>query len=188
MQAPGGPDEDRSGGFDYGGWTVTYFDDYLGKVMTEQMSRPFDLLLGRRTYEIFAAYWPLQKAAGDPVATGINRATKYVVSKTLQRTEWTPSMIIQGDVVTEIRELKEQDRPDLQVHGSAGLVQTLLKNDLVDEFWLKTFPLTIGKGKRLFAEGAAPASFKLLDSRVTPSGVSIANYARAGEVKTGSFA
>jgi len=185
MQAPGGPDEDRSGGFAHGGWTVPHFDEYLGKVMEDQMSRPFDLLLGRKTYEIFAAYWPLHGADGG---AGLNRATKYVVSKTLQKADWTPSTLIKGDVVEEIRKLKDQAGPELQVHGSGDLIQTLLKHDLVDELWLKTFPVVLGKGKRLFAEGAMPASFKLLESRISPSGVSIANYERAGEVKTGSFA
>jgi dihydrofolate reductase len=188
MQAPGGPDEDRSGGFAYGGWTVPHFDEYLGKIMEEQMSRPFDLLLGRKTYEIFASYWPLQDNEPDPVAAGLNRATKYVVSKTLERTDWQPSRIIKGDIAAEIGKLKAQAGPELQVHGSGDLIQTLLKHDLVDELWLKTFPVVLGKGKRLFAEGAMPASFKLLESRISPSGVSIANYERAGEVETGSFA
>jgi dihydrofolate reductase len=185
MQAPGGPDEDRSGGFEYGGWTVPYFDEFSGRVMAEQMGRPYDLLLGRKTYEIFAAYWPLHDA---DLGTGLNRATKYVASKTLEKLDWRPSVLIKGDAAEEIRKLKQQDGPELQVHGSGNLIQTLLANDLVDELWLKTFPLTLGRGKRLFAEGAIPASFKLLDSRTTPTGVSIANYARAGEVKTGSFA
>jgi dihydrofolate reductase len=185
MQAPGGPDEDRSGGFEYGGWTVPYFDEISGRVMAEQMGRPYDLLLGRKTYEIFAAYWPLHDA---DLGTGLNRATKYVASKTLEKLDWRPSVLIKGDAAEEIRKLKQQDGPELQVHGSGNLIQTLLANDLVDELWLKTFPLTLGRGKRLFAEGAIPASFKLLDSRTTPTGVSIANYARAGEVKTGSFA
>jgi dihydrofolate reductase len=188
MQAPGGPDEDRSGGFEHGGWTVPYFDEFSGKVMSEQMGRPFDLLLGRKTYEIFAAYWPLHNAPDDPVGTGLNRATKYVASKTLEKIDWTPSRLLKGDVVTEIRKLKEQHGPELQVHGSGDLIQTLLKNDLVDELWLKIFPVTLGRGKRLFAQGALPASFKLLDSRTSPSGVIIANYARAGAVRTGSFA
>jgi dihydrofolate reductase len=153
--------------------------------MAEQMGRPYDLLLGRKTYEIFAAYWPLHDA---DLGTGLNRATKYVASKTLEKLDWRPSVLIKGDAAEEIRKLKQQDGPELQVHGSGNLIQTLLANDLVDELWLKTFPLTLGRGKRLFAEGAIPASFKLLDSRTTPTGVSIANYARAGEVKTGSFA
>jgi len=185
MQAPGGPDEDRSGGFEYGGWTVPYFDDLLGQVMGEQMGRPFDLLLGRKTYEIFAAYWPHHEADGG---AGLNRATKYVPSKTLEKLDWGPSVLIKGDAVAEIRKLKDEDRPDLQVHGSGDLIQTLLKHDLVDELWLKTFPVTLGGGKRLFGAGAVPAGFKLLDSRISPSGVVIANYGRAGGVKTGSFA
>jgi len=185
MQAPGGPDEDRTGGFEYGGWTVPYFDHLLGQVMGEQMGRPFDLLLGRKTYEIFAAYWPHHN---DDVGAGLNRATKYVPSKTLEKLDWGPSVLIKGDVVAEIRKLKDEDRPDLQVHGSGDLIQTLLKHDLVDELWLKTFPVTLGGGKRLFGAGAVPAGFKLLDSRISPSGVVIANYGRAGGVKTGSFA
>ena len=185
MQAPGGPDEDSSGGFAYGGWTVPYFDDVLGRIMAEQMGRPFDLLLGRKTYEIFAAYWPLHD---DDIGAGINRATKYVPSRTLNKLDWGPSVLVKGDVVAEIRKLKDEDRPDLQVHGSGDLIQTLLKHDLVDELWLKTFPVTLGPGKRLFGAGAIPARFKLLDSRISPAGVLIANYGRAGDVKTGSFA
>jgi len=183
MQAPGGPDEDRSGGFAYGGWTVPYFDEYLGQVMAEQMGRPFDLLLGRKTYEIFAAYWPHHEAEGP----GINRATKYVVTKTLETTNWDLSVLVKGDVVKEILKLKEQHGPELQVHGSGDLIQTLLKHDLVDELWLKTFPVILGRGKRLFAEGAIPASFQLLESRISPGGVITANYVRAGKVQTGSF-
>jgi dihydrofolate reductase len=184
MQAPGGPDEDRAGGFAYGGWTVPYFDDVLGQVMAEQMGRPFDLLLGRKTYEIFAAYWPHHKAEWP----GSDKATKYVATRTLEKTNWDPTVLIKGDVASEIRKLKDEDRPDLQVHGSGDLIQTLLKHDLVDELWLKTFPVTLGPGKRLFAAGAVPAGFKLLESRISPAGVIIANYGRAGAVKTGSFA
>ena len=184
MQAPGGPDEDRTGGFAYGGWTVPYFDDVLGQVMAEQMGRPFDLLLGRKTYEIFAAYWPHHKAEWP----GSDKATKYVVTRTLEKTNWDPTVLIKGDVAGEIRKLKDEDRPELQVHGSGDLIQTLLKHDLVDELWLKTFPVTLGPGKRLFAAGAGPAGFKLLDSRISPAGVVIANYGRAGDVKTGTFA
>ncbi|MGZ5497636.1 MAG: dihydrofolate reductase family protein, partial [Candidatus Aminicenantales bacterium] len=183
MQAPGGPDEDRSDGFAYGGWTVPYFDEYLGQVMAEQMGRPFDLLLGRKTYEIFAAYWPHHEAEGP----GINRATKYVVTKSLETTNWDRSVLVKGDVVKEILKLKEQHGPELQVHGSGDLIQTLLKHDLVDELWLKTFPVILGRGKRLFAEGAIPASFQLLESRISPGGVITANYVRAGKVQTGSF-
>jgi dihydrofolate reductase len=180
IQAPGGPKEDTSGGFEYGGWAVPYFDDFLGKVMLEQMSRPFDLLLGRKTFEIFASYWPHQESP-------INEATKYVVSNTLTKHEWNKSVFLKGDVVEEVKRLKQQDSPELQVHGSGNLIQTLLKHDLVDEFWLKIFPITLGAGKRLFGEGTIPAAFKLSDIKVSPNGVIIANYERAGEVKTGSF-
>ena len=183
VQAPGGPEEDTSGGFKYGGWTVPYFDDFSGQVMGEQMKQPFNLLLGRRTFEIFASYWPQHEDQWP----GINDAVKYVVSNTMDKHEWKNSILIKGDVVKEIEKLKTQDGPDLKVWGSGNLVQTLLKNDLVDELWLKIFPITLGLGKRLFADGAIPAAFKLTDSKVSPSGVIIANYERAGEVKTGSF-
>jgi len=186
MQAPGGPEEDQTGAFiRYGGWTVPYFDDFLGKTMTEQMSRPFDLLLGRKTYEIFAGYWPYQK---DPSAAGINTAKKYVASKTPLKLDWSNSTLISGDLVQEIKKLKEQDGPELQVHGSGNLIQTLLKHDLVDELWLKIFPITLGIGKRLFAEGTTPAAFTLREAKTSPCGVIVASYDRAGEVKTGSFA
>jgi dihydrofolate reductase len=183
MQAPGGPEEDPSGGFTYGGWTVPYFDEYLGNVMGEQMGRPFDLLLGRKTYEIFAAYWPHQT---DPGAAGINNAVKYVASHQPITSDWQKTVPVK-DVMREVKELKGQDGLEIQVHGSGNLIQTLLKSDLVDEFWLKIFPITLGKGKRLFAEGTIPAGFKLLDSSISPGGVIIASYVRAGEVKTGSF-
>lgn len=189
MQAPGGPEEDPTGGFKHGGWTFGYFDDFLGKVMGEQMGKPFDLLLGRKTYEIFAAYWPFVKDGPDrAIAARINKAKKYVASKTLRKLDWSNSELLKGDVPKEIRKLKEQDGPDIQVHGSGNLIQTLLKHDLVDEFWLKTFPVTLGRGKRLFADGTIPVGLKLLESQISPSGVILAQYARAGEVKTGSFA
>jgi dihydrofolate reductase len=188
MQAPGGPEEDPTGGFKYGGWVAGYFDDFLGNVMLKQMSNPFDLLLGRKTYEIFAAHWPYVKTNEDPIAAGINNAKKYVTSKTLKKFDWRNSELIKGDVVKEVKKLKEQDGPEIQVHGSGNLIQTLLTHDLVDELWLKIFPITLGKGKRLFAEGTIPAGFKLLESKTSPTGVIIASYARAGEVKTGSFA
>ena len=188
MQAPGGPEEDPTGGFKHGGWVAGYFDDFLGKVMVEQMSKPFDLLLGRKTYEIFAAHWPYVKTNGDPIAAGINNAKKYVASKTLKRLEWNNSELIKGDVGKEVKKLKEQAGYEIQVHGSGNLIQMLLKHDLVDEFWLKTFPITLGRGKRLFAEGTIPVGFKFLESEISPSGVIVASYARAGEVKTGSFA
>jgi dihydrofolate reductase len=188
MQAPGGPEEDPTGGFKHGGWVAGYFDDFLGKVMVKQMSKPFDLLLGRKTYEIFAAHWPYVKTHGDPIAAGINNAKKYVVSKTLKKLDWRNSELIKGDVVKEVKKLKEQDGPEIQVHGSGNLIQTLLKHDLVDELWLKIFPITLGGGKRLFAEGTIPVGFKLLESEISPRGVIVASYGRAGEVKTGSFA
>lgn len=183
MQGPGGPTEDTSGNFTYGGWTVPYFDEFLGQVMTEQMSKPFDLLLGRKTFEIFASYWPQHQEEG----AGINRATKYVASNTLTTHEWSKSIFLKGNVMDEITKLKQQDGPDLQVHGSGDLIQTLLEHDLIDELWLKIFPVTLGKGKRLFDKGTIPASFALVDSKSSPSGVMIANFKRAGEVKTGSF-
>lgn len=183
MQAPGGPTEDTSGGFKFGGWTVPYFDDFLGKVMGEQMSKTFELLLGRKTFKIFASYWPEHEDDWP----GINDVTKYVVSNTLTKHEWKNSVFLNGDVVPNLKKLKEQDGPDLQVHGSGNLIQTLLEHDLVDEFWLKIFPVTLGRGKRLFGEGTIPAAFSLEESKTSPSGVIIANYKRAGEVKTGSF-
>jgi dihydrofolate reductase len=184
LQAPGGPTEDPSGGFTYGGWLVPYFDDFLGKIMEEQMSRPFDLLLGRKTFEIFASYWPHYNDGENP----INEATKYVASNTLTTHEWSKSVFLNSNlVVDEIKKLKQQDGPDLQVHGSGNLIQTLLRHDLIDEFWLKIFPITLGTGKRLFAEGAIPAAFKVSESKLSPNGVIVATYERAGEVKTGSF-
>jgi dihydrofolate reductase len=183
MQGPGGPTEDTSGGFTLGGWTVPYFDEFLGQVMTEQMDKPFDLLLGRKTFDIFAGYWP-QHAEDAP---GIDKATKYVASNTLTSHEWRTSVFLKGNVADQIKALKQQDGPDLQVHGSGNLIQTLLQHDLVDEFWLKIFPVVLGKGKRLFDQGAMPAAFTLVDSKTSPSGVLVASFKRAGEVKTGSF-
>ena len=180
MQGPGGPTEDTRGNFTYGGWTVPYFDDFLGKTMLEQMSRPFDLVLGRKTFEIFASYWPHQESP-------INEATKYVATNTLTKHEWSKSVFLNGDVVEKIKKLKQQDGPELQVHGSGNLIQTLLERDLVDEFWLKIFPVTLGMGKRLFDKGTIPASYTLVESKSSPSGVIIATFQRAGEVKTGSF-
>lgn len=183
MQAPGGPNEDTSGGFKYGGWTVPYFDDYLGNVMTEQMSGPFDLLLGRKTFEIFASYWPQHVEEGPE----INRATKYVVSLTRTSHEWEKSVFIGSNILNEIRKLKEGDGPDLQVHGSGELIQTLLQYDLVDEFWLKIFPVILGAGTRLFDKGTIPSAYALLESKTSPSGVMVATLKRAGDVQTGSF-
>ncbi|MGW8226457.1 MAG: dihydrofolate reductase family protein [Anaerolineales bacterium] len=183
MQAPGGPEEDVSGNFKYGGWTVPYFDESLGKIMTEQMGHPFDLLLGRKTFETFAAYWPHHEEEG----AGINKATKYVASNTLTTHEWSHSVFLSGDVVKEIKQIKGQEGPELQVHGSSNFLQTLLEHDLVDELWLKIFPVTLGKGKRLFEKGTVPAAYALVESQSLPSGVITANFKRAGEVETGSF-
>jgi dihydrofolate reductase len=183
MQGPGGPTEDTSGNFTHGGWTVPYFDEFLGNVMTEQMDHPFDLLLGRKTFEIFASYWPHHEEAG----AGINKATKYVASNTLTSHAWKKSVFLAGNVAAEITKLKAKKGPELQVHGSATLIQTLLEHNLVDEFWLKIFPVTLGTGKRLFDRGTMPASFTLVDTKTSPSGVIIATLKRAGELKTGSF-
>lgn len=184
MQAPGGKGEDSSGGFDLEGWVVPYFDEEGGAIMNKQMSMPFDLLLGRKTFDIFASYWPQHPEE----ARGMNTAIKYVVSNEPVPTDWDKTVQISGDVVSEIRKLKESNGPMLQVHGSSNLLQTLLKNDLVDEFWLKIFPVTLGKGKRLFGEGTIPAALKLTSSEVTPSGVIVASYKRDGDVKLGTFA
>ena len=187
MQAPGGPEEDPTGGFKHEGWVAGYSDDFLLKVMIKQTSKPFDLLLGRKTYEIFAAYWPYVNAHKNPFAAKLNNAKKYVASKTLTKLDWSNSELIDGDVTKGIKRIKEQDGPEIQVHGSGNLIQTLLKHDLVDKLWLKIFPVTLGVGKRLFAEGAIPAGFKLLESGISSSGVIIASYERADEVKTGSL-
>ena len=181
MQAPGGPKEDTSGGFKYGGWTAPYFDDFSGKVMAKQMAGKYDLLLGRKTFENWASYWPKHADQWPQV----NKITKYVVSKKLKEHKWTNSVFLK--TVNDIKKLKQENGTPLQVYGSGNLVQTLLKNDLVDELWLKIFPITLGQGKRLFDGGAIPAAFKLTDSKTSPSGVIFANYKREGKVKTGSF-
>lgn len=183
MQAPGGPTEDPSGNFSYGGWAVPYFDEFLGQVMAEQMSKPFDLLLGRKTFEIFASYWPQHEDEGAE----INAATKYVASNTLSTHDWRKSVFLKGNLPEEIKKLKGHAGPDLQVHGSSNFIQTLLQHDLVDELWLKIFPITFGMGKRLFAQGTIPAAFTLVESKSSPIGVLIASFQRVGEVKTGSF-
>jgi dihydrofolate reductase len=193
MQAPGGPEEDPTGGFQYGGWSVNYWDEMMAKViMDELLAKPFDLLLGRKTYDIFAAHWPHVKNDPDKLnamaADKLNGARKYVVSKTLAKAGWQNSTLITGDAAKEIREIKNQDGPEIQVHGSSNLIQTLLKNDLIDEFRVWTFPLVVGNGKRLFGEGTIPAGLKLLDCKTSTTGVSIATYARSGEIKTGSVA
>ena len=186
MQAPGGPGEDESGGFAHGGWSVNYWDEQMGQVMGDAMSAPFDLVLGRRTYDIFAAHWP--HATDDPGAKPLNDATKYVASRSHRELEWGPSVLIQGDAVEGIAAIKKEDGPELQVHGSANLIQTLLRNNLVDEYRLWSFPLTIGSGKRLFSDGTIPAGLKLIDSTVSTTGVVIGTYEPAGEIVTGSFA
>lgn len=183
MQAPGGPQEDVSGGFSYGGWIVPYSDEVTSAVMQEQFGQPFDLLLGRKTFEIWADHWPQQNGGDNP----FNKATKYVASSTLTKHSWAGSVFLGGDVAQKVRELKQGDGPDLQVYGSGVLLQTLMQHDLVDEYWLKIYPITLGKGKRLFQEGTMPAAFTLFESKTSPSGVIVASFKRAGEVKTGSF-
>jgi dihydrofolate reductase len=179
MQAPGGPGEDRSGGFKYGGWVATYLDEVGGKVMEKQM-KPADLLLGRKTFQIFAGYWPKHEN-GWP---GISDVTKYVMSRTMKKSDWKNSVFLKS--LADIKKLKRSKGSDIKVWGSGKLIQLLLKNDLVDELWLIIHPLTLGKGKKLFDNGAIPAAFTLRESTVTPSGVIIANYKRAGKVKTGT--
>jgi dihydrofolate reductase len=184
MQAPGGPEEDDSGGFMYGGWSVNYWDEQMRQVMTEAMSVPFDLVLGRRTYDIFAAYWP--HAPEEAGAKPLNDATKYVVSRNRPTLEWGPSVLIEGDA--GMAALKKEDGPELQVHGSGNLIQTLMRLNLVDQYRLWVFPLVIGSGKRLFSDGTIPSGLKLVDSKVSTTGVVIGTYEPAGEIVTGSFA
>jgi dihydrofolate reductase len=188
MQAPGGPEEDPTGGFTYGGWSVNYWDEAMGKKMEESMGpdHPFDLLLGRKTYEIFAAYWPHNP--DQPGAAELNAATKFIASRTLDKVEWENSYLLEGDLADAVKELKEQDGPSIHVHGSADLIQSLLANDLVDELRLMIFPLVLGSGKRLFDEGTIPASFEVTDSQTATTGVLLVNYKRAGDVRYGSFA
>lgn len=183
IQAGGGPKEDTSGGFVYGGWTAPYEDDVVGSVMDTQMNLPFELLLGRKTFEIWSSYWPRH---GDQWP-GVNPATKYVASNTMTSSDWQPSVFLSGDIAEKVSNLKQQPGPDLHVYGSANLLQTLMKHDLVDEFWLKIYPLTLGSGKRLFADGVIPAAFKVTEGQVSPGGVIIVNYERAGAVTTGSL-
>jgi dihydrofolate reductase len=186
MQAPGGPEEDTSGGFTQGGWSVNYWDDRMGEVMGAAMGVPFDLLLGRRTYDIFAAYWPNASEADG--ATPLNEATKYVASRSNPRLEWEKSVLIEGDAAEGVAALKQQDGPELQVHGSGNLIQTLLRNTLVDEFRLWVFPVVIGSGRRLFAEGTVPTGLRLADSTTSTTGVVMGTYLPAGEINLGSFA
>jgi dihydrofolate reductase len=182
MQAPGGPDEDPAGGFGHGGWAVNYWDDeMMGRMAT---SGPYDLLLGRGTYEIFAAHWPY---AEGPIADRLNGARKHVASTTLERADWNNSTVIDGDVGDYVAALKREDGPEIQVHGSPGLIQTLLRDDLIDELRVWTFPLVLGTGKRLFGDGTVPAALKLAGNEVTATGVTIGTYERAGEIRPGSF-
>ena len=181
IQAPGGPEEDTSGGFAYGGWIAPYSDEVLGKLLRRQMNLPFDLLLGRITFEIWEPYWPNHGDAWP----GVNTATKYVASNTRTASDWQPSVFLSGDIAGKVAEIKQQPGPDLHVWGSGNLVQTLIRHDLVDAFWLMIYPLTLGGGKRLFAEGTIPAAFQVTESQVTPKGVMVVNYERAGAVTTG---
>lgn len=187
MQGPGGPEEDPSGGFEYGGWLVPHADDDMGRQMVEWFSGAEDFLLGRGTYEIFAGFWPKVPTESDPIAKALNTLPKHVASRTLDRVDWEGARLIQGDVVEGVRTLKQRDGGELQVHGSAGLIQTLLQNDLVDELRLIVFPVVVGEGKRLFADGTIPAGMRLASSSTTSTGAVILSYERAGKLQTGTF-
>ena len=184
MQAPGGPEEDTSGGFKYGGWQLggNYDDEMSGKIMNDIFTTPFDLLLGRRTYDIFAGYWPHHPEI-ELVATPFNRTKKYVVSRTAKDLSWNNSTLVTGDVVAEIQKLKALDGPDLSVWGSGNLIQTLLENNLIDRMHILTYPVTIGSGKKLFAEGTQPRHFKMMDSKITTTGVVFATYEPGGALE-----
>jgi dihydrofolate reductase len=186
MQAPGGPEEDPTDGFTHGGWSVGYWDDAMGQQMGKTMGKPFELLLGRKTYEIFAAHWP--HARDEPGAAELNNARKYVASRTLDSVDWENSTLLEGDIAEAVAKLKAEDGPELQVHGSGELIQTLLEHDLVDELRLMIFPLVLGTGKRLFGDGAVPAGLKLVGSSTSSTGVVMAQYERSGEIAYGSFA
>ena len=185
MQAPGGPGEDEDAGFEFGGWSVNYWDDKVSQFMDDLMGKPFDMVLGRKTYDIFAAAWPnaTEEQGGEP----INNATKYVASRGNPNLEWEKSILIEGDVAEGIAALKKEDGPELQVHGSGDLLQTLLRHNLVDRFRLLVFPVVVGKGKRLFADGTLPAGLKLVESQVSNTGVMMGVYEPAGQIVTGSF-
>lgn len=185
MQAPGGPDEDPTGGFNFGGWTATYWDDVMGQAAGETFSQPFDLLLGRKTYDIFAAHWPY--VDDDPIAGALNAATKYVATRSSDPLTWQNSVAIR-DAAADVARLKTEEGPTLLVQGSSNLLQTLLANDLVDEFNLLIFPLVLGSGKRLFGGGSIPGALELIDSKISTTGVIIGTYRRSGEIQTGSFA
>jgi dihydrofolate reductase len=181
IQAPGGPDEDRSGGFAYGGWIAPYADPALGTLLRRQMSLPFDLLLGRKTFDIWAPYWPQHGDAWP----GVNAASKYVASHTLTASEWQPSVFLSGDVAEQVARIKQQPGPELHVWGSSDLLQTLMQHELVDVFWLMIYPITLGRGKRLFAGGTLPEAFRVTESQVSSKGVIVVSYERAGAVTTG---
>jgi dihydrofolate reductase len=185
MQAPGGPEEDTSGGFSLGGWTVPYFDETVGESMDDLMGHPFDLVLGRRTYEIFAGYWPT--ASEEEGAKPLNDAVKHVASRGRPELTWERSQRLEGDVVEAVTALKQSDGPELQVHGSGDLLQTLLAAGLVDEVRVLTFPVVLGSGRRLFEGGAAPTAYELVSSRVSGTGVVMAVYRAAGQPQTGTF-
>ena len=187
MQAPGGPEEDTSGGFEYGGWTVPYVDDAGMAALSAAMGNRYDLLLGRRTYEIFAAYWPF-RGDDSPIAEAFNACTKYVATSADDESlTWQNSVALRGDVPAAIKELKQQDGPDLLVQGSGVLYQALFRNDLLDELTLLVFPVALGGGRRLFDVGTVPAAFELTSSTTTPTGVMVGTYRRSGAVKTGTF-
>ena len=183
IQGPGGPQEDTSGGFAYGGWIAPYSDEVLGTALRKQMNQPFDLLLGRTTFDIWEPYWPRH---GD-IWPGANTATKYVASNSRTASDWQPAVFLSGDIAQKVAAIKQAPGPDLHVWGSGNLLQTLMAHDLVDTFWLMIYPVTLGSGKRLFAEGTIPAAFQVTESIVTPSGVIVVNYERAGAITTGSF-
>jgi dihydrofolate reductase len=184
MQAPGGPGEDPSGGFSYEGWLVPHFDDAVGEQITTWFTGAQDFLLGRTTYDIFYASWP-KMISDDPVSQGLNFKKKYVASRTLTSVDWETAELLQGDVGDAVRKLKAEDGGELQVHGSAGLIQTLLAEDLVDELRVILFPVTLGEGKRLFGEGTVPRTWRLTSSKATPSGALMLSYQRGGDVETG---
>lgn len=191
MQAPGGPEEDPIGGFEHGGWVAGYADEVVGAAIGELFSRPYELLLGKKTYDIFAAHWPYitdPKAPDIAIAEQFNRVTKHVATHRPESLRWKNSRALGADVVAALRELKSGDGPALLTQGSSDLVQTLFANDLVDELHVFVFPILLGKGKRLFGSGARPSGYRLESSRTSPNGVFVASYARAGEVKRGSFA
>ncbi len=187
MQAPGGPGEDPTGGFALGGWTAPHFDTALGASMGEIFGRPFDLLLGRKTYDIFAAHWPYVSDPNDPIAGLFNRVTKYVASRSSPKLSWQNSRWLGQDTVASLQTLKGEDGPDLLIQGSSELLQTLWKHGLVDEFSVLIFPVVLSKGKRLFGDGTVPAGLRLVKSQAYPTGVIVANYAPAGDVRTGDF-